>query len=94
VIPEDKLQFNMVNLLKTGLQDAIKSVLTEELVRDEMKEHEAKFRETIAPLIERITVGEVSNFNDIQNMRSELEIYISLDGKKPTKPTEVIKAKY
>ena len=70
---------NMVQLLKDGLEKEVKKVVTEKLVKEQMKEYEQTLRATIKPIIERVSLKGIESIKDAMRIREELHVYFHWD---------------
>jgi len=69
---------NVVELIRRGLSESLKEVLTEELVADELASFEVRLRETIKPTIERVSLEHVDRVVDMMSVRDELNVHIRI----------------
>jgi phage host-nuclease inhibitor protein Gam len=74
---------NMVELLKAELEREVKRAVTEELVKKEIAEFEARLREQIKPLVNEISFKGIKSIKDWMRLREELHVYLHWDGANP-----------
>jgi len=74
---------NMVELLKTGLEREVKKAVTEEIVKKEMVDFEAKLREQIKPLVNKVSFNGIESMKDMMRLREELHVYLHWDEAEP-----------
>jgi len=72
--------FNMVRVLKERMGDEVKKAVTEQLVKDELREYEKKLRDKIKPLVEKISFKGIESMKDAMRMREELHVFLHWEG--------------
>jgi len=70
---------NMVELLRAGLEEAVKKAVTDRLVNEQLKEFEDKIRETIKPIVNSISFSGIKSIRDAMRLRDELHVYLHYD---------------
>ena len=70
---------NIIELLEAGLEREVKKAVTEELVKKEMAEFEAKLRNQIKPLVNEISFKGIETMKDMMRLRDELHVYLHWD---------------
>lgn len=66
---------NVVELLKAGLEREVRKVLTEELVREELKAFEVRLRDRLGPIVNAITLDKIGGMRNMMEFRDELRVY-------------------
>ena len=74
-------EYNMILMLNRGLGDAIKTVVEDDIVKQQLKEFEAKLRPIVKEEVEKLTFESIDKaYGDLEGMmtlRNELRVYIS-----------------
>ena len=81
---------NMVELLKAGLEDEVKKVVTERLVREQLKAYEKELRGIIKPVVESVSFKGIESIKDHMRLREELHVYLHWDDEQQTQVTRKV----
>jgi len=81
---------NFISLAKSGLEKEVKKAITEQMVREQLKEYEVKLRETIKPIVESVAFKGVEGLKDAMRLREELHVFLHWDDEQETQVTREI----
>jgi len=73
-------EMHVMSLLRRQLQQKMASILTEELVKEELERYEAICRAKIKPLAESVVIDGIRHEKDMLRMRDEVAVYLRWAG--------------
>lgn len=75
-------EFNMIEILKNGLEREIRKVIINEIMQAEIDKFEKKLRSRLEPIIQGIALKKVESVKDMLGIRDELKIHIKFKEEK------------
>ena len=69
-------KYNFIALAKSQLELEIKSILTEELVKEQLDELEVKVREVVKSQVEHLTLKHIESLAGLWQIKEELKIHV------------------
>ncbi len=67
---------SMIAILRKGLEDRVKHVVTEQLVKEELDRFEVKLRERIESMVNKVSFDSIDSVHDALALRDELHVFL------------------
>ena len=80
--------FNFIEILKRNLQERLRRQLNNDIMEDLIEKLSAEIYERLWPLIEEITINEITSMKDMSTLRDEFKVYVAIHGENSSMKTE------